>query len=100
MRTLIGLVALVLVLALVGWISFSSDGERMSVNIEKQEIREDTDAMVESGKELVTDINSSIDNERDTMTDDTTAPNVDADIDVDALSSDDATIETPERSTE
>lgn len=53
MRAIVFLVFGVLILALVGWISFSRDGERSSINLETQEIKEDTQKVMESGAELL-----------------------------------------------
>jgi len=53
MRALILLVAIVLVLALVGWISFSKGPDRASVNIESERIRQDTKQVMESGAQVL-----------------------------------------------
>jgi hypothetical protein len=53
MRALILLVAIVLVLALVGWITFSKGPDRASVNIESDRIRQDTKQVLESGGQLL-----------------------------------------------
>jgi hypothetical protein len=53
MRALILLAAIVLVFALAGWISFSQGPDRASVNIESEEIRQDTKQVMESGAELL-----------------------------------------------
>ena len=55
MRLLILFAALVLLFALIGWISFSSDPGRSSINIETEEIREDTGEMMHKGSELLQD---------------------------------------------
>lgn len=53
MRALIIVVALVLIFALVGWISFSKGPDRASVNLETGEIRQDTQHAMQSGAELL-----------------------------------------------
>ena len=53
MRALILLAAIVLVLALVGWISFSKEPDRASVNIESDRIRQDTKQVMESGAQML-----------------------------------------------
>lgn len=53
MRALILLAAIVLVLALVGWISFSKAPDRTSINIESDRIRQDTKRMMESGAQVL-----------------------------------------------
>lgn len=53
MRALIVIVALGLILALVGWISFSKGPDRASVNLETGEIRQDTQRAMQSGAELL-----------------------------------------------
>jgi hypothetical protein len=53
MRALILLVAIVLILALVGWITFSKGPDRASVNIESDRIRHDTKQVLDSGGQLL-----------------------------------------------
>jgi hypothetical protein len=53
MRAVLILIAIVLVLALVGWISFSKGPERSSINVEMERIRTDTNEAVRSGGELL-----------------------------------------------
>jgi hypothetical protein len=53
MRALILLAAIVLILALVGWISFSKGPDRASINIESSQIRQDTKQVMESGAEVL-----------------------------------------------
>ena len=53
MRAIILLAAIVLILALVGWITFSKSPGRSSINIETQQIRQDTDRALESGSRLL-----------------------------------------------
>jgi hypothetical protein len=60
MRTLI-LVALgVLLLAVVGWITFSRDGTKTSINLETNQIKQDTRQMVDSGSKLIRDARESV----------------------------------------
>ena len=49
MRALILLAAIVLILAIVGWISFSHGPDRASINLESGKIREDTREVMETG---------------------------------------------------
>lgn len=53
MRAIILLAAIVLVLALVGWISFSKGPDRTSINIESDRIRQDTKQVMESGAQML-----------------------------------------------
>jgi hypothetical protein len=53
MRALLILAAVVLLLAVAGWITFSSDAGRSSINLETEEIREDTGEVMRSGSELL-----------------------------------------------
>jgi hypothetical protein len=53
MRALILLAVIVLVLALVGWISFSKGPDRASINIESDRIRQDTKQVMESGGQML-----------------------------------------------
>jgi hypothetical protein len=53
MRAVILLAAIVLILALVGWISFSKGPDRASINIESDRIRQDTKQVMESGAEAL-----------------------------------------------
>jgi hypothetical protein len=53
MRVLILLVAIVLVLAVAGWISFSKGPDRTSINIESGKIRQDTKQVMESGAQVL-----------------------------------------------
>jgi hypothetical protein len=53
MRVLLLLIAVVAILALVGWITFSNEPGRTSVNLETQEIREDTKGVMKSGSEML-----------------------------------------------
>jgi hypothetical protein len=53
MRVLIIFAALVLLFALIGWITFSNDQGRSSINLEKTQIREDTGELMHEGSELL-----------------------------------------------
>jgi hypothetical protein len=53
MRALLVIVALIVICALVGWISFSDGPGRTSINLETNEIREDTNQVMRSGAELL-----------------------------------------------
>ena len=61
MRALIFVVAIVLILALVGWISFSSTPGQSSINLETQKIQQDTDRALESGSELLRKAGDAVD---------------------------------------
>ena len=64
MRALIILAAVVILLALVGWITFHSEPGRSSINLETEEIREDTGEMMRSGSELLRDAEEEITDDR------------------------------------
>lgn len=53
MRVLLIFAAVVILLVLVGWITFSNDSGRASINIETEEIREDTGEAMDQGAELL-----------------------------------------------
>ena len=53
MRAFLVLVALVLIFALVGWITFGKDPDRSSSNIETGRIEHDTKHAMESGAQLL-----------------------------------------------
>jgi hypothetical protein len=53
MRALLILAAIVLVLALVGWITFSKGPDHASINIESERIRQDTKQVMQSGAEML-----------------------------------------------
>ena len=61
MRVLIILIAVVVLLAFVGWISFSRGPDRSSINVESQEIKEDTQEMLEAGNRAIDRARESID---------------------------------------
>jgi hypothetical protein len=53
MRALLVVVAVLLIFALVGWITFSKGPDRASINIESGQIQHDTKKAMESGAELL-----------------------------------------------
>jgi hypothetical protein len=53
MRALLVIVAVVLVLVLIGWISFNNAGDRASVNIETDKIKQDTETVIDAGEDLI-----------------------------------------------
>jgi hypothetical protein len=55
MRVLILVVALFVLFALVGWVTFSSESGRSSINVETNEIRQDTGEVLHKGSELLED---------------------------------------------
>jgi hypothetical protein len=61
MRALIFLVAIVLLLAFAGWISFSAAPGRSSINLETQQIEQDTDRALQSGATLLKKARDSVD---------------------------------------
>jgi hypothetical protein len=65
MRALLAVAAVLLILALVGWISFSSDDSRSSINLETEEIKQDTREALESSADLLKDAEKSVKNPGD-----------------------------------
>lgn len=61
MRFLILLAAAVLLLALVGWITFSNSPGRSSINLETNQIKEDARDMTESGAEMLENARKAMD---------------------------------------
>jgi hypothetical protein len=55
MRILLLLIALVIIFALVGWVTFSNEPGRSSINIETDEIRQDTGEVMHKSSELLQD---------------------------------------------
>jgi hypothetical protein len=55
MRAILIILGLVVLFALVGWITFSDDDGRASINLETKEIRQDTGEMMDKGSELLED---------------------------------------------
>lgn len=56
MRAIIGLVLLVVILAFLGWVTFSNDAGRSSVNVETEKIERDmqgiSNTVREAGEEI------------------------------------------------
>jgi hypothetical protein len=73
MRTIIALAIVLLVLALVGWITFSQGDGRSSINVETERIREDTQDALESGSNLLQDAERQL-NDRSSQPTGTTRP--------------------------
>lgn len=63
MRAIIFLAVVVLIMVLVGWISFSSQPGRSTINVETQKIESDTERIVESGKNLVREAGDAVEGE-------------------------------------
>lgn len=61
MRALLFIVAVVLILALLGWITFSSSPGKSSINIETQKIEQDTDQALEKSAEALQRAGESLD---------------------------------------
>lgn len=61
MRALILIAGLVLIFAVLGWITFSSDSGKASVNLETTEIRKDTDTMLQKGSDLLDNAEEDLD---------------------------------------
>jgi hypothetical protein len=53
MRAILFLAFVIIVLVLVGWLTFSADDSRSSINLETQEIKEDTQKVLDSGATLL-----------------------------------------------
>lgn len=53
MRVLIIVLALVILATLIGWVSFSKEDGRSSINLETDEIRRDTGEIMNKGSELL-----------------------------------------------
>ena len=61
MRVLILLAAVVMLLAIIGWITFSSGAGRASINVETERVRQDTQKVLESGSEVLQDAGEAVD---------------------------------------
>jgi hypothetical protein len=59
------------IFALVGWISFSADDGRSSINLETDEIREDTGEIMGKGSELLQDAEREVSPHNSSETDNT-----------------------------
>lgn len=53
MRAVLILIAVVLLLALAGWITFSKGPDRSSINVETEQIRTDANKAVQTGADLL-----------------------------------------------
>jgi len=62
MRAILFLVFVVVVLALIGWISFGRDNGRASINLEVQEIKDDTQKAIDSGSALMRKAGDKVEN--------------------------------------
>jgi hypothetical protein len=60
MRVLLIVAAILVLFALVGWITFHSEPGRSSINLETDEIREDTGQIMRGGAELLQDAEEEI----------------------------------------
>jgi hypothetical protein len=74
MRALIIAVLVVLVLVLVGWISFQYSGSRASVTLETERIEEDTERIIDEGREAVDDVRQRATELRDSESHDARQP--------------------------
>jgi hypothetical protein len=61
MRTLILIVAIVFLMALVGWVTFGVGPDRSSINLETDEIRQDTQQALESGAQVLRNAGKAVD---------------------------------------
>ena len=61
MRGIIALVLIVIVLVLIGWISFTRGPDHTSINFETQEIKKDTQEMINSGSKLLNEASEKVD---------------------------------------
>lgn len=76
MRAILILVGVVIVLALIGWVTFSTSPDRATMNVETETIKQDTSEMVDAGERLVESAEDSLDDDESPATtdQDTTAP--------------------------
>lgn len=65
MRALIFLVAIVLLLGLAGWVTFTKEPGRSSINIETEQIQQDTDHALESGSNFLRKAGDAVDQSND-----------------------------------
>jgi len=61
MRALVVLIAIVVLFAIIGWISFSFGPGRSSINLETEKVRQDTQEVLESGSEVLQDAGQAVD---------------------------------------
>lgn len=64
MKSILTLVAVILILALIGWVTFTVAPDRTSISVETQKIQDDTTKLVESGKELTDNVRSAVTEEQ------------------------------------
>lgn len=64
MRALLIVIALVLVFAFLGWITFSKSPDHTSVNLETDKIRSDTTNAMQSGAEMLHRAGDKVDSTR------------------------------------
>ncbi|WDQ16340.1 hypothetical protein [Rhodopirellula sp. P2] len=76
MRALIFVVAIVLLMAVVGWLRFTSDDGDPTVRVDTDKVRQDTSSLVETSREAADGAAKAIDR---------AAENIDASIDRDAV---------------
>src|SRR5262249_41229330 len=62
MRAFIIVALLLLLLTMVGWVTFSRSGTKSSINLETQQIKNDTQSMVDSGKTMLQGTKTAVDN--------------------------------------
>jgi len=74
MRALLIIAAIVILFALIGWISFSSGPGRSSINLETDEIRQDTGEVMHEGSELLRDAEEEVTGTREESPPETTSP--------------------------
>lgn len=53
MRGLLVIIAVVILLAFVGWITFGNDDGEATITLEKERIRQDTQEMLDTGADLI-----------------------------------------------
>jgi hypothetical protein len=63
MRAILVLLAVVLLLAVAGWVSFNQGPDRSSINLETEKIRSDTNEAVETGAEILHKAGDKLDQE-------------------------------------
>ncbi len=56
LRALLIIAAIGILMALMGWISFSNSGDHATITLEKQEVQKDTETAVNKVKELGHDL--------------------------------------------
>ena len=71
MRALLIVLGLIVFFAVVGWITFSDDDGRASINLETDEIREATGEMMNKGSELLKEAEQEVDPDSETRSDET-----------------------------